>query len=48
MDLIERLLRQKYLLADEELFELTASDMRYLLGTDIMLEIADRTDELIK
>ena len=46
MDLIEKLLRQKYLLPDEEIFEPAASEVRHLLGTQIMSEIANMIDEI--
>lgn len=46
MDLIETLLRQKYLLPDEEVFEPAASAMRHLTGTQIMVELTDMTDEI--
>ncbi len=46
MDLIENLLRQKYLLPDEEIFEPATSKMRHLLATQIMFEVAYSSEEI--
>lgn len=45
MNKIEKLLRIKYLLPDEELFEPAANEMRHLTATEIMSEIIELSDD---